>query len=399
VGSPEKNLIPDAVLEQNRIELLLAEVQAVNPRDRILSTSSGEVTYDRLILATGSLPFIPRILGITLSGVFPIFKDAEHLKALKTCIEKTQDVVVIGGGFIGVEFADEIMKMGGKRVVVVELMPHCLGLSYDDEFCIEAEAKLKERGIRVLTSVEVEAVEGNGKVERVRLSGGETMEANVVILGTGAVANVGLAKEAGLVLGPTGAVWVDRMMRTSENHVFACGDCAEKVSFFGAKPCSLKLASIATHEARVAGANLYEIRRESIGTVGTWSTALGDFALGTAGLTEAAARQHGYQVVVGSAESINRHPAGMPGGKPMKVKLVFDASTGALLGGQVRGSDCAGEVVNIISALVQKRMTANDIASFQMGTHPALTASPIAYHLVNAAEAAYTALPQRKRES
>jgi NADH oxidase (H2O2-forming) len=105
-------------------------------------------------------------------------------------------------------------------------------------------------------------------------------------------------------------------------------------------------------------------------------------------LTETAAKKLGYKVVCSSVEGPNRHPGSMPGAAPTKLKLVFEANSGVLIGGQIRGGDSVGEMTNIVAACVQKKMTVEDIATFQMGTHPALTASPIAYHIVNAAEIA-----------
>jgi NADH oxidase (H2O2-forming) len=202
------------------------------------------------------------------------------------------------------------------------------------------------------------------------------------------VANIDLAKKAGLRIGLTGSIAVDRTMQTSDENIYACGDCAEKISFFGGRPSPLKLASIATLEARIAGANLFGIKRENVGTVGVWSTAVGDHALATAGLTEGMARERGYDVVAVTIAGPNRHPGIMPGAANTKVKLVFERNSGVVLGGQVMGGPAAGEIINAISACVQNRMTAEDIAMFQTGTHPALTASPIAYHMVNAAEMA-----------
>jgi pyruvate/2-oxoglutarate dehydrogenase complex dihydrolipoamide dehydrogenase (E3) component len=222
----------------------------------------------------------------------------------------------------------------------------------------------------------------------VHLKDGTRVWADLVILSIGAVANVDLAKEAGLRIGVTGGIAVDRTMQTSDPAIFACGDCAEKISFFGGRPSQLKLASIAELEARIAGANVFGIRRESDGTVGVWSTAVGDLAMGTAGLTESMAQDLGYQVVSASIEGPNRHPGIMPGAAQTKVKLVFEKNSQVIVGGQIRGGETVGEMINIVAACVQKRMTAEDIATFQMGTHPALTASPIAYPLVNAAELA-----------
>ena len=388
LGSPEKNLIPDAVLETNRIDLLIAEATKIAPERHVLVTSDGDVKYERLILATGSLPTQPPIPGVDLDGVFPILKDVEHLRLLQERLAQAKDIVIIGGGFIGIEFADEINKIDSKNVTVLELAPYCLSLSYDPEFCTEMEDMLRSRGITVRTSATVQRITGNGHVSSVQLKDGSSVPADLVILGIGARANVELAKEAGLRLGLTGGVAVVRTMQTSDAAIFACGDCAEKISFFGGGPSLLKLASIAQLEARIAGANVFGLRRESDGTLGVWSTAVGDLAMGTAGLTESMAKDRGYQVVCGAVETPDRHPGGMPGAAPMKVKLVFESHSQVLIGGQVRGSVSIGEMINAIAACVQKRMTAEDIAMFQMGTHPALTASPIAYPLVNAAEVA-----------
>jgi pyruvate/2-oxoglutarate dehydrogenase complex dihydrolipoamide dehydrogenase (E3) component len=184
-------------------------------------------------------------------------------------------------------------------------------------------------------------------------------------------------------------------MQTNDSNIFACGDCAEKVSFFDGKSSGLKLASIATMEARVAGANLFGINRVSMGVIGVYSTVLGDCAFAAAGLTKTQALKKGYNVVEGEAESVNRHPGCMPGACNLKVKLLFEVGSQILLGGQVTGAKSGGELINTISACIHQRMTADDIATFQTGTHPALTASPIAYQLVNAAEMAIKNMKSR----
>ena len=145
VGSPQKNLIPDAVLEKNNIELLIAEATAIDREGKILHTTDGEIGYERLILATGSRPIMLPIPGLELEGVFAIAKDVEYLGGLQQWLETAKDIVVIGGGFIGIEFGDEINKMGDKNVTVVEILPHCLVLAYDEEFCIEMEKVLESR--------------------------------------------------------------------------------------------------------------------------------------------------------------------------------------------------------------------------------------------------------------
>ena len=388
LGSPAKNIIPDAMLEKEGVKIAVETVKALDALRQTISTTEGAIAYERLVLATGSLPGRLPVPGFDKDGAFPILKDIAHLESLQKRLQNSSRVVVIGCGFIGIEFADEIRKLADKTVTVLEIAPYCLSLAYDEEFCVEMQTLVRSRGIDIRTHAKVAEIQGNGRVESVRLTDGTSIPADMVIFGIGAIPNVDIAKAAGIKLGPTGAIAVDRAMKTSNENIFACGDCAEKISFFGGRPSPLRLASIATLEARIAGANLYSIRREHDGTVGVWSTAVGGLAMATAGLTETAAKQNGYDCVAVVVEGPNRHPGGMPGGAPTKLKLVFEKNTGVLLGGQVRGNESAGEIINIVSACIQKRMLAEDIATFQMGTHPALTASPIAYPLVNAAEIA-----------
>lgn len=391
VGDTQKNLIPvDTMMPGNNIETLVDEATGIDRTAKTVMLQSGEtVAYDRLILATGSLPIVPRLKGTDLRGVYTIRKDVPYLQGMLGDIAGAKDICIIGGGFIGVELAEECRKKCPDAVIhIVEMQKHCLQLVYDEELCVLAEERLKEQNITLVLDETVEAITGCTAVEAVALKSGRQIKTDAVILGIGSSANTALAEKAGLGIGPMRGIRVDRHMQTDDPNIYACGDCAEKVSFFDGKPSGLKLASIATMEARVAGANLYSLRRENIGVVGAYSTVLGNTAFASAGLTEAQARQKGYNVVVGASESVNRHPGCMPGSANLKVKLVFQAETGVLLGGQITGALSGGELINAVSACIVRKMTADDIALFQVGTHPALTASPIAYQLVNAAELA-----------
>jgi len=393
VGSPQNNLMPDAPLEKNNVEIMLDEVTALDREKRTVSTKGGEeIQYDKLILATGSLPMMPPIPGFEKENVFPVYKDVVHITKMQEELKSCKKIAVIGGGFIGVEVSDEINKLEGKDVTICELLPHCLQLAFDPEFCQEAEKMLIERGVKVMVDKKVTSIEGNTKVTGVKMSDGTLVEADMVIVGIGTVANVQLAKDANLRLGPTGSIWVDRNMRTSDDNIFACGDCAEKFSYFGGKPSKLKLASIACSEARIAGANLFGVQRESVGTIGVFSSAIGDRGFAVAGLQEFAAKQQGYDVITGIAEGPNRHPGKMPGMVKQRVKLLFEKRTKVLIGAQMMGDVAVGELIQVACACIQHKMTIDDIACFQMGTHPALTASPVSYQFVNAAESALLAM-------
>lgn len=387
VGSTDNNLMSDETLEQNNVDLIIDEVTQIDRANKHIVTTSGDkISYSKLILATGSTPLNPPIPGIDKHNVFSVEKDVSYLNRMLDKMYDFKHVIVLGGGFIGVEFADELRKKG-LRVWIIEILPHCLMLAFDESYCKEAEEILTKNGINIYTNVKLLKIAGDHRVNRIELSNGETLDADMVLVGIGARPNTSLAESAGLDTCTEGII-VDAHMQTSDENIFACGDCVTKKSFFTGKPTNLKLASIATMEARVAGANLFEIKRKQEGVIGVFSTIVDNTVFAVAGLGEKQACELDYNIVTGEEESPNRHPAKMPGSTNIKLKLIFNKSNGEILGGVARGSDSVGEMINTISACIQKRMTANDIAQFQLGTHPAVTASPIAYQLVNAAELA-----------
>lgn len=399
VGAPEKNLIPaDDMFAKNNIVSIIGEAVTINCKDKhVVLTNNEQIEYDRLVIAAGSNPVVPPIPGKEKRNVFAIQKDVPYLQQVIDALHQAHHLCIVGCGFIGVEIAEECKRRKPDlQVTIVEMLTHCLQLVYDEEFCLKAESTLKEQGIELLLDEKVVSFEGNVQIEGVKLGNGRLLDADMVILCIGAAANTAITMKAGLDIGPTKGVQVNRYMQTSDSAIFACGDCAEKVSFFDGKPSGLKLASVATMEARVAGANLFSTNRANMGVIGVYSTVLGDCAFAAAGLTKAQAVEKGYDVIVGESESMNRHPACMPGGAMLKVKLLFEAASQVIIGGQVTGAKSGGELINTISACIHQRMTADDIATFQTGTYTALTASPIAYQLVNAAEMAISNMKARK---
>lgn len=391
LGTTDKNVIPDALVTEGGIELMIDEVAFVDRVSRTLTTKLGEVVgYERLILAVGSFPVLPSIPGMELHNVFPLWKESELLEQAQRVLGRAKDIVIVGGGVIGVELADECKKMGDVNVTVVETLPDCLALVLEAEFCRMLEHKLERRGIRVITGDGVRSLVGNGGVSSVELRSGSTVRADVVVIGSDSVPNTELAKDMDIKIGEGRGVWVDEYMRTSDPAVFACGDCAEKFSFFTGEPSTQTSASIAAYEGRVAGANVFELKRKNRGVVGVLATGLGGFAVAQAGLTEKAARDMGLDIAVGEASAMDRHPDSMTDAREVRAKLIFDRQTGKLLGGGLCDGVTAAEMANVVAAMIQAEMTADEVATFQMVTHPCMTASPILYQIVNAAEQALT---------
>ncbi|MBN2213584.1 MAG: FAD-dependent oxidoreductase [Bacteroidales bacterium] len=389
LDSAEKNLIPDQLLTGNNINLVIDEASSIDRDSGTVITSAGKnFIYDRLILALGSSPLIPSIPGVELNNVYAVRKDLEYLKDLSKKLDQSKDVVIIGGGFIGLEFADEFMKRGNLKVTIIELLPHCLLLACDEEICKRVENKLLERGVNINVGAKAGAISGKNQVEYVELESGDKIKADTVILGIGVKPNVNLALECHLAADGREGIQVDDFMRTSDENIFAIGDCAKKRCYLSGLPKGVWLASMGTTEARIAGANLFNVRRRSDCAIGIFSTCFGDLAVGSAGLTESAAREMGMDVVTGESVAPDKHPGSIPGAQELGIKLVFEKDTGLLIGGQVYGGVSVGEKINFIGALIQHKMRADEVCTFQMGTHPLLTASPIAYQLINAAQLA-----------
>jgi len=387
--NPDENKLGNAALEKNNVEIVVDEVTKIGRQGKKVNTAKGDIYgYEKLILALGSLPIKPPIPGIEKKGVYPIHKDMKYLKETIENIKKTKNVLILGGGFIGVEFADEISHIEGVNVYLAEMLPQLLANSFDPEFSKIALEKLKSRRVNVLTNTRVEEICGGERVERVRFSDGGEIEVDSVILGVGAVANTKLAVDAQIDLGKGNAIWVDEYMRTSDSDIFAIGDCACKKDFYTRRDALVMLASTATAEARIAGANLYALKviRENKGTIAIYSTYIDGAVLGSAGLTENSAKKEGFEIVIGNSSATDKHPSTLPGVSNIKVKLIFSRQSGIILGGQVSGGMSCGEMINLIGVAIQKRMSVTELETLQMATHPFLTSAPTMYPVVLAAQ-------------
>jgi NADH oxidase (H2O2-forming) len=183
-------------------------------------------------------------------------------------------------------------------------------------------------------------------------------------------------------------VWVDEYMRTIDSDIFAIGDCAAKRDFYTHKEAPVMLASTATAEARIAGANLYRLKvvRENKGTIAIYSTYVDGKVLGSAGLTENTAEKEGFEIVTGLVDGTDKHPVTLPGANKVKVKLIFSKNHGIILGGQVAGGISCGEMINLIGVAIQKRMSFAELETLQIATHPYLTSAPTVYPIVLAAQ-------------
>ncbi len=393
--STDKNVIPDAMLKDANIDLIVDSVLSIDRANKTVTTKENEtIQYEKLMIGTGSLPTIPTFIpGHDLDNVYPIIKDSRYLDKLLEKVEAAQNVAIIGGGFIGVEFAEQI-RLLNKNVTLIELGESCLWQAYDKKYSDEIESMMTEQGIEILTNNKVSKINGSTAVEEVELESGKKIIADLVILALGVAPNVDLARHAGIKLNENGAIAVDQYMRTNDPDVFAAGDCAEKTCFFTGKNVPILLASTAAMEAKIAGYNLFDLNlvRTTPGTISAFSTKVFGRTFAAAGITEATAQIEGFNYVVGEFTTMDHHPGSLPGTQALHIKLIFSKASGIILGAQISGGDSTGEMINILSLAIQKGLTATELNTFQVATHPLISASPIAYPINSASMNAMIAM-------
>ena len=388
--SSQQNIMPvDTMMEKSGVESLIGEVVSIDTEGRSVNLADGEtIKYEKLVMATGSLPVMPQWLkGGDKKNVYTIPKDRIYLDEMKAKLDGCKRVAVIGAGFIGVEFSDELAKTG-HEVVLIEKLPHILALAFDVELSERIAQILNERGVSVKAGAGVTEITGTDRVEGIKLDNGEQLEVDAVILSMGYKPNSKLAGDSGIYVDESGFIAVDEYMRTHVQDVFAVGDCAQKRDFVTRRRVPTMLASTACAEARIAGMNLFQLEtvKTFSGTIAIYATAVGKTGFGTAGLTEAAAKKENIDVLTGMFEGIDRHPGTLPKTQKQVVKLIAARNSGVIIGGEVIGGLSAGELTNVIGMIIQNRMTVNSLLITQIGTHPLLTASPAAYPLIKAAE-------------
>lgn len=394
LSSVDSDIMSTKSIEAAGAQILIDKVNRIDPKSKKVFTESGkDFEYDKLVIATGSMPIVPRLPGVDLKNVMTVPKDANEIKKLKDALTNVKHVVIVGAGFIGMEVSDEIHKTG-KDVTIVEALDRVLPVAFDPEFSEEARKIMDKEGIKVKTSSKVKEIVGKDVVQGVVLESGERVDADLVILSIGYRADSTLAKDAGLSIGISGGIWTDEYLRTSVNDIFAIGDCAEHKDFFTRRANKLMLASVAAFDARVAGANLFDLRliRQVKGDLSLFSTSVGGTIFAAAGIDEVDAKAGGFDVEIGISNSVDRHPGTIPDTSKVKTKLIFSKSSGVLIGCQMMGGKSVGEMINVVGTAIQSGMSIVDLVALQIGTHPLLTASPVVYPIISAALDAYAKL-------
>ncbi|MFW9849838.1 MAG: FAD-dependent oxidoreductase [Candidatus Thorarchaeota archaeon] len=338
------------------------------------SNGSGTLEYDALIFATGAENVNPPIKGLDKNRVYGL-RTMDDAKVLAIEAEKAKEVVVIGGGLVGMETAEAFYERGA-HVTVVEFLPHILLAMVDPDMAVLIEDHCREHGLEIFTSTAAQEIIGKDTPTAVLVQDRETGEtkeipANIVVVATGVRAITKLAESIGVNIGSTRGIVTNEKMMTNLESVYACGDCAENVDFITKKPNCGGLGTVAVRQARVAGINAAGGDVKFPGIVGAKVTKLFDLEIASTGITDNIAKLLEIPIAKGSIKGSTK-PHYYVGGKDLKVKTYFNKETGKLIGGQLVGLEDAAMRINVLTIGIQQDIDAAGLFDFENCYAPAI---------------------------
>lgn len=330
------------------------------------SNTETQMAYDKLAICTGATPIIMGE-GADAENVFTVTKLDETNK-LKEALKSANDIVVIGSGFIGLEVADQIAELG-KKVKLVQRSEYVMDRVFDPEISELASAALEEAGVEILKAHSYEKFEVEGKKATKVVTDKGTYDCDLAILAIGFRPNTAFITDERLKKLRNGAIVVDRAGRTSIEDVYACGDCAtvynpQQNEFYAA------LATYANKMGRLVGDNIVSTtQKEYIGALGSSSLRIGEVGVAATGLTETRAKELGLNVKANFIKTKNQ-TSYYPGQSDLYIKLVYDADTRKLLGGQVLGKHGAVERLTALTVAVYAGLTVDELGFMDFAYSP-----------------------------
>ena len=369
VNTPEKfaRLTGAAVLTRT-------EAIAVRPGEHKVEAKNlqtGEVqdyAYDKLVIATGASPFVPPVQGLDLKNVF-VMRTPDDAIALREAVEAggIKRAVVAGGGFIGLEVAENLAAQG-VRTTVIDFAPHVLPNFLDPELCEYVENKMADAGIMPITGVALEGVEGTEKVEKV-LTSKRGLKADALVLAIGVRPNTAFLEGSGIEM-VKGAILTDEFMRTNVEDVYAAGDCAMVRNRQTGKPAWSPMGSTANIAGRALAQGLAGHGTAYPGVLGTGVAKLpGGLNVGRTGLTETAAKAEGYDVIAAVCV-VDDKAHYYPGSGSFIVKLTADRATRKLLGVQTLGTGAVDKMADIGVAAISMGATVDQLSMMDFAYAP-----------------------------
>ncbi len=331
--------------------------------------SEDELNYDYLVLATGAKPIRLNIPNADAEGVTTLFNPEDAEKILDMWDEGIlEKAVIIGGGLIGMETAEALSNLD-VEVTIVEIMDYILPALLDREMAMLVESYLKEKGINVMTkSTVTEILTKDGRVSGVKINGTKELQCDLVLMAVGVRPNVDLAVDCGLEVSKFG-IKVDEYLRTSDERIFAGGDCVENRFLVTGDPIYTPMGSVANKHGRVIGDNVTGGNSRFPGVLGTTIFKIFDLNVARTGLTEKKAKELGYDVVTCLVPGPDRAHY-YPHQKPIRIKLIADKKTGRILGAQIVGWGVVDKRIDVVVSAMHMKATVHDLANFDLAYAP-----------------------------
>lgn len=383
---------PDTMFTGNNIDVIIDRVEAVDRENKSVTLSDGrELTYDKLVLSTGSSPFKLPIPGKDLGGVFTLRALVDAEKVREYMDKNTpKKIVFIGAGFLNLEVATLLSESAPERydITVVEVLDHPLGLMLDAEMAATVQTCLEEKNLNMLMGKKVIEISGtDGRVSGVTLESGETIAADMVFMNVGSRPNLELARAMGLEMGQFG-IKTNEFMETSDPDVFSGGDCIDNFHFITGKPTPIQLRGPAVIQGRLIAKRLAGYELPFPGLLGNSAVKLFEKRISATGFTEAQAKENGFTPVCATVDSVSKHSM-IPGVRPWTIKLVFDKDSQKLIGGQII-SDSDGPVkeIDTVNALILGGKTISDLVMLMCAGNPDCASEPSKEPITIAAEQA-----------
>lgn len=359
---------PESLHARFRLDVKIStEATRINPLAKtieVLDQISGEsleISYDKLILSPGANPVIPPIPGIANAITLRTVEDVERI--VEQVKQRPTSAVVIGGGFIGLEVAENLVHKG-IPTTVVEALPQVLA-PLDPEMATLVADELTRHGVKVYLGNAVESV----SAQSVILASGEELPSELVILAIGVRPDITLAKQAGLQIGERGGIEVNEFNLTSNPDIYAVGDAAEKRDSIDGSATLVPLANLANRHGRVVADHIAGRITRPVLTIGTAIVKVFDLTIATTGWNEKrlAAQKRGFHAIHTHPSS---HAGYYPGAKPMSLKLLFDSSTGEILGAQGIGTEGVDKRIDVIATAMRGGIFAPELADLELAYAP-----------------------------
>jgi NADPH-dependent 2,4-dienoyl-CoA reductase/sulfur reductase-like enzyme/rhodanese-related sulfurtransferase len=338
--------------------------------------------YDHLVLATGCRPLMPPVPGIELEGVFPLktMDDAENIERF---VASAKNAVIVGAGLIGLEMA-AALRVRGLKVSLLEMQDQVLGGVVDPDLAGLAARELTGQGVQLRLKEGLVRLEGEAGRVRCAVTAQGRYPADLVIMAVGVRPETELAAAAGIKLGSTGGILVDRQMRTSDPLIYAAGDCVESTQLQIGQQIHLPLGSTANRQGRVVADQLGGAGDQFPGVLGTLIVKLFDQTFARTGLSFVAAQKSGFEpesMLISAPDRVHS----LPGAKPVIIRLVADRNTRKLLGAQMAGPGEIGGRINVLVSLLSLNATVDDLAHLDLAYAPPFaTAMDPLHHAANA---------------